>query len=172
MSDEQYPAWAALNAAAHERWQANDRAITEAFQRGEIDERAARARTWSFEDFLNRGCDDDRERHAVILGKLNQQVQNGGWLQWIDNGYGPDTVDDLVEILDKLGPVGAKVRQMIVDIDEDLIKIENGALDALEGDEWEDLSNNLDSVCTAFYDVNDAFEAEVEAFLARGTKGD
>ena len=27
------------------------------------------------------------ERKAVLVGKLNQQVCNGGFIQWIDNGY-------------------------------------------------------------------------------------
>jgi len=42
-------------------------------------------KSWDLSDFIN--VLDRVEREAVVLGKLNQQVENGGFMQWIDNGY-------------------------------------------------------------------------------------
>lgn len=39
------------------------------------------------------------ERGAVALGKMNQQVQNGGFMQWEDNGYMEVMSDDAVAVL-------------------------------------------------------------------------
>ena len=37
------------------------------------------------------------EEIAVRVGNMNYQVQNGGWDQWWDNGYGPRDIDWLVD---------------------------------------------------------------------------
>jgi hypothetical protein len=42
------------------------------------------------------------EQDAVSLGKLNQQVCNGGWAQWVGNNYAKDTMEYLVPALKKL----------------------------------------------------------------------
>jgi hypothetical protein len=44
---------------------------------------------WSYEDFMFNI--PALERRAVALGNLNYQVNNGGFMQWIDNGYAKDT---------------------------------------------------------------------------------
>lgn len=46
------------------------------------------------------------ERAAVILGNLNYQVGNGGFRQWVDNGYaldGPEAVSLLLTIAKETG---------------------------------------------------------------------
>jgi hypothetical protein len=37
-------------------------------------------------------------RAAVQFGNLNCQVENGGFFQWWDNGYGPEDIDDLIKL--------------------------------------------------------------------------
>ena len=43
----------------------------------------------SFEDFL--GTCNEKEIVVVLIGKLNYQVENGGFIQWIDNGFSQPT---------------------------------------------------------------------------------
>lgn len=39
------------------------------------------------------------QKIAVLLGNLNYQVCNGGFMQWIDNGYCLD-IDELIDVVD------------------------------------------------------------------------
>lgn len=55
-----------LMTAAYERWQ--------------------KAEGVSQEAFLEDLCSPP-ERRAVMIGNLNYQVENGGFAQWVDNGY-------------------------------------------------------------------------------------
>ena len=43
----------------------------------------------SFEEFLAT-C-NEKEIVVVLIGKLNYQVENGGFVQWIDNGFSQPT---------------------------------------------------------------------------------
>jgi len=46
-------------------------------------------------------------RDAVLLGNLNYQVENGGFCQWVDNGYGAD-VRAVRYVLQRLGADAGK----------------------------------------------------------------
>ena len=113
---------------------------------------------WTFEDMLDN-C-SELERHAVALGKLNQQVENGGFIQWVDNGYGPDTIDTLCDILPKMGPVSRKVLDMCVKFgDWDETELDEGDY---ELERW----NEIDDRCSRnFYDLQDEWHEEVYTFL-------
>lgn len=41
--------------------------------------------TTTYNDFI--ASLPKNERYAVLLGNMNYQVCNGGWIQWCDNGY-------------------------------------------------------------------------------------
>ncbi len=41
---------------------------------------------WYYEDFISSL--DPIARKCVLLGNFNYQVENGGFSQWVDNGYG------------------------------------------------------------------------------------
>ena len=43
------------------------------------------------------------QRRAVVLGNLNYQVNNGGFLQWLDNGYAETAGPVLHLIAEELG---------------------------------------------------------------------
>jgi hypothetical protein len=95
-----------------------------------------------------------RARIAVFVGNLNFQVVNGGFTQWVENGYS-ECAGDLMQFLDKLpknGPeVAAIVRcvtQMVADEDVEDFDEYHGA----------DLSS-------LYYNLNDSFLNEVEAVL-------
>ena len=53
----------------------------------------------SQEDFI--GALKDPEKLAVEFGNLNYQVCNGGYLQWITNGYADVAINDLLEYCDE-----------------------------------------------------------------------
>jgi len=75
----------------------------------------------------NRGMDsffaalEDPDKLAVEFGKLNQQVLNGGFTQWIGNGYADASFGDLLEYVDKYGseyPAIAKVGKILKRIND------------------------------------------------------
>ena len=47
------------------------------------------------------------EKKAVVLGNFNYQVENGGVIQWIDNGYCMDIVD-LISVLKEMNTENSK----------------------------------------------------------------
>jgi hypothetical protein len=49
----------------------------------------------------------DLHKMAIVLGNLNCQVENGGFYQWVDNGYG-QMAHEAVEYLNKIGTENAK----------------------------------------------------------------
>lgn len=59
------PVWQRLMDAAYDRWKAHE--------------------GWRYENMLLTAS--GAERMAVLLGNLNYQVENGGFTQWVDNGY-------------------------------------------------------------------------------------
>ena len=69
----------ALMDFAYEKWQKN--------------------RDWSYEKFIDSLS--YIEKVAVLTGNLNYQVENGGFMQWITNGY-VSKYSELFDILDKI----------------------------------------------------------------------
>jgi hypothetical protein len=137
--------WQALMDVAYDRWQTNPHIK-------------------SFKDMLNT-C-TPKERAACILGKLNQQVENGGFLQWVDNGYAMGSHDWLESLLESMGPVSKKVLVLCQEMlsycnDEGELQDEDG-----DGDHdprpWE-ASNALS---TDFYNLEEEWHPEIYAYLA------
>ena len=149
---------------AYARWQNND---------------------WSQEQFWNQLS--YVEKVAVFTGNLNYQVENGGFAQWIDNGYS-DCADDLIDILSKLGTSTCLiVAGMIKNAMERKENANYECFYCLHGCEcppeiYEDQDDNEyeDYVCwcecectyaeyddldTGFYKINDQFLADVQEWL-------
>lgn len=59
----------------------------------------------SHEDMCNKV--DQIHRDAIYLGNLHYQVCNGGFQQWVDNGYGLNA-RETIEALEKVGTPNAK----------------------------------------------------------------
>jgi len=56
---------------------------------------------WNFEEMV-LNCDSQLMREVVLLGKMNQQIENGGFCQWVDNGYcTPKLLETIVTALDR-----------------------------------------------------------------------
>jgi hypothetical protein len=75
---------------------------------------------------------DDTTRFAVVLGNLNYQVENGGWCQWVGNGYCV-SYPFVLEALEALGtPIAKKVTAMVETVGLSLEQ------DVLDGDSESD----------------------------------
>ena len=95
------------------------------------------------------------ERKAVVLGNFNYQVCNGGFSQWKCNDYMELHILELKEILDSMGGTTAK-------------KVKNLVLGFENLDEEEqDGSDREAELCDRYYEIEEAFLKECEAYLQR-----
>jgi len=60
-------------------------------------------------DFITH-CKSKSQKHldAVVAGNLNYQVCNGGFGQWVDNGYAVDAWDHVEDLLNRMGTKNSK----------------------------------------------------------------
>jgi len=83
--------------------------------------------TWEpeedYTEFLERL--DTLHRDAVVLGNLNYQVENGGWMQWYLNGYIDglsyihDALDRFEKFSEKASDLASKLRDMLEEVEEE-----------------------------------------------------
>jgi hypothetical protein len=173
---------------AYDRWQAHNkigRKVIEDHGQDWYNEHrnsTAKFLLWSMEDFWAQLS--PREMVAVFTGNLNQQVQNGGWLQWHDNGYS-DCANWLIGQLPKFGEVSKQVAQMVVEVMKEIEawpeeveewvedcweeELENGVIIGHGESYWEMVPNEeppeVDQYDEPYWDIGDAFLAEVEVIL-------
>ena len=92
------------------------------------------------------------EKIAVAIGNLNYQVENGGFLQWIDNGYSglsENTLNYIFnDIKDKKYPLLKKVLSL--------------AFQAIKNEDDDELRNKLDN---EYYKINAGVLIEVDSYL-------
>jgi tetratricopeptide (TPR) repeat protein len=99
------------------------------------------------------------QRDAVLLWELNSQVFNGGFPQWVLNGYGA-WMTELVAALRQIGTDAAGEVQVIL---ERVSRVANTNVGP-EAEDEDDLAGLLE--CTnRYYDVMGRFGEEVEAWL-------
>ena len=104
-----------------------------------------------------------QERRAVFTGNLNQQVTNGGFSQWIDNGYGVD------EVFAYLLGLCAEIKTSASIAVKGLLHQANRARAKHERDDsdegWSAFILALGELDGDFYVVNEAFLVDVERTL-------
>lgn len=107
---------------AYAKWQAHDNKIRETLKMmeesdvvyTEEEKKVIAKEMWSMAEWLDTLS--EIEKVAVAAGKFNQQVCNGGWGQWMFNGYMKDTTEILVEFLPMLPQTeGVKVVKDFID---------------------------------------------------------
>jgi len=157
--------WQQLMDGPYDRWQKHCKELDQLRRADKISAIAHNKRRWSFKGMLNNGCYNQAERVACVLGKLNQQVDNGGFSQWVSNGYAVKSWDWLPDILEEMGPASKKVLdlccQMMAHVDEDEGDFEIG-------DDWENTIMPLsDTLSDAFYALHDEWHPEVYAYLEK-----
>lgn len=132
---EKYPTWKKHTDTAYNKW-----------------------RNWkddTYETFLSK-C-ERKERIAVLLDNLNYQVQNGGFNQWISNGYMTQQITQEIKII--LYDMGTKQAQKVIEIIKDL---EEYIYDEPEEEKyWEE----IEKFDNPYYEINDEFEEEIEHYL-------
>lgn len=148
----------------YDRWQKRSKELTRAFHAKEIDLKAHRARTWTFKGMLLNGCNSAAERAACVLGKLNQQIDNGGFAQWVDNRYAIESWDLLPDVLNEMGPVSKKVLAMCRQMMK-LVGVNGDFGD--DDDDWEHTIDLSDRLSSEFYKLKDEWHPEVYAYLEK-----
>jgi hypothetical protein len=185
---------------AYERWQQHDARIREDYAlviKAAVDvlgedhhdvyalRREVSQKLWSKETFWAQL--DERESVAVLTANMNYQVENGGWLQWCDNGY-VDCAAELETVLrEKIGTETAVEAAGMVarvagawerfqsdkdetpgylscrcdDEDECDCEDENDIWQAAH-DEFSEVAEPFDS---RFYEINEQLMADIERFL-------
>ena len=139
MTEERWPLLQQFVDRAHDYWQLHD--------------------GMSYERLLKEIAPELRV--AMIAGKLNYQVGNGGFDQWWANGYGKDRMlGQAVQVLSIVeGEACKKVLGLVGRFGRVVEEYEESYEDE---DDYSTASNDLD---TEFYKVNEAFMDEVEAWL-------
>lgn len=159
--------WQSLMDIAYDRWNKHDDSVAAAYKAGVITIEAARKSVWGFSDMLTNS--NRSEQIACVLGKLNQQVGNGGFSQWLDNGYASDSKKYLEEFLTECGPVGAEIWNMTKQfLDSYMDSDGKCVLDCDSSEvEWNEFQDDSDRLSNRFYDLEDRWHAEVYALLER-----
>jgi hypothetical protein len=100
------------------------------------------------------------ERVAVFVGNLNYQVENGGFMQWMDNGY---ATDEVVGFLTRLfnNRIGTEATREVAE----LIKQAYRFADEIRNYDFDEADRELDKLDRKFYELNAEMLADVERFL-------
>lgn len=104
---------------------------------------------------------DKRHRAAIVFKNLNYQVDNGGFLQWIENGY----IDEMPYILRYLGEIGTETANKLVTMLEEVNEIHQSSkvMDQY-GEEYEEYP--YQEMDTAYNEINQTLLQEIETWLA------
>jgi hypothetical protein len=120
-------------------------------------------RNWGFGDFLMHL--NVQERGIVAIGKLNQQVCNGGFAQWRDNGY-DERPEFLFQALRELNTEWAnktmKLVEQALELDMEC-EDEYGDVDECEYDALQDSFDELDN---KFYSFNGDLLCDLASHVA------
>lgn len=158
--------WQALMNVPYDRWRQHNAAVQQDLKDGKITLKIAKQRMWSFTDMLANGCDNEKQQAACVLGKLNQQVENGGFIQWVDNGYASESWDLLSEILPQMGPASKEVLELCNEIMAYVDDGEGSFREVENDEEWQEICDVSDRLSDQFYELRDRWHPEVYALLA------
>lgn len=97
---------------------------------------------------------------ACVLGNLNYQVENGGFVQYLDNGYAEAADWFMRSAFDNLDTESTKIVSTLVGRFYSRL----GLYYMTRYSEYEDYPD-FDDLDTEFYTVNEQFMADVEVYL-------
>lgn len=127
---------------------------------------------WSLKDFYFNL--EPLTKKAVALGNLNYQVRNGGFRQWIDNGYAIASKDTIHYIVKELTTIKGcsqlkkGLNLTLKALSFDINKIEHPEFDTEEYNKYQDeieyLQKKLDKLDIEYYKL-DNIEKEMEQYL-------
>ena len=115
----------------------------------------------SYDDFIFDL--DGTHKAAVLIGNLNYQVENGGFTQWMDNGYG-DHAADVARVLARIGtPTARRVDEMVQTVKATWARYE--ADRRRWADDNDDNYPDFDALDTEYYSINAQLLIDTEAYL-------
>lgn len=129
----------------------------------------------SYVDFLDQVEKELSLLHkvSVIFGKLNYQVENGGFLQWYDNGYSC-SIEELIETLE-VNKQFNEVLKILENVRDSLEYLEDGEKEVKKVSyEYQDLfketlknycRDDFDRCDKEFYKYNDKFKVKFNEWL-------
>jgi len=111
------------------------------------------------------------ERHAIVLTHLHCQVCNGGFFQWIDNGYGIEA-KAVVRALDAVGTGNAlavvgMLERLEAMFDEDGWIYEVDEYGNQSESDCEQYCAVTDELDKRFYKICDALRKEINTYLEK-----
>ena len=126
---------------------------------------------WSYEEFITNVPNLLSKLHlyAVVVGNLNYQVENGGWMQWYDNGYFrfASIVDEALENFGNYSKEANQIAQKVSNLLKDVIE-HLEVLDQIESNrnygDFEALNSLLDSYFYETPNINE-ISAELEDMM-------
>lgn len=116
---------------------------------------------------------------AVIIGNLNQQVENGGFAQWVDNGYCKDsgrTILFYLRGMEKEGcPLAPTIRKMVLEAIREQERVDDISEDDFTDDDWcidyeayeDEAQPDVDHLDSQYYAINAAWMVQFEVWLRR-----
>lgn len=127
---------------------------------------------------------DELHKEAVLLGNLNYQVCNGGFYQWVSNGYGLE-VNEVMSLLNTIYnehgiDLCRQVYDMVneiepfIDTDKECEGCSGYYLvgDYDDNDDTEEEFGNIcDIMDDKFYEINERFEEVIEAYFQSKVSG-
>ncbi len=144
---------------AYDRWQKHQVTTT-----GTMPE-DTQSSTWSKQMFWDH-LDAD-ERFAVFIGNFNYQVENGGFTQWLSNGYAEDEiVSFLHRACDRIAtPLAKQVQDLLGEFV--LLKgdYDSGRYDDEAG--VDERYSEFSALDTRYYAINEQFMIDAEAYAAK-----
>ena len=119
---------------------------------------------WSHQDFQNQLV--GMEVIAIPLGNFNYQVENGGFIQWIDNGYAKVGLTNLKIGLQMIGTETAKAALELVAEVENVLGDSADSND-FDEDEWEIMYRSLGPLNSKYYLINEQLVIDADEFFSK-----
>jgi hypothetical protein len=118
---------------------------------------------WDKQDFWDQLS--AKERFAVFMGKMNQQITNGGFGQWLGNEHAtPETVAYIRRQLNRMGTSAAlKVMELVEKFD--VTVLQSPKRRELDDTITEDEDEFMDRLDREYYKIDKQFLIECEEFL-------
>ena len=135
-------------------------------------------KTWA--DFIHSL--DESHQNAILLGRLNGEVCNGGFQQLIDNGfYNPELAPMIKASLVKLNTESSQKTIALLEIVDSILKEDfeynhrtkeyeyNNPYQIEDEDEFPNLGDEIDrkDVDGQYYKFNEVLEQDIESYLSR-----
>lgn len=142
-----YPAWERRVSAAYDKWREYS--------------------DWSYADFLEQLPANDVD--AVVLRNFNYQVCNGGFEQWVANGYASDSLQLVRMALRRVGGGFADLALKLIGEMADMVDT-NARSRGFGPGYWLDDEEHACRICRdldrRYYRFNKELMADVEAYFA------